>query len=177
MERKLYTCEIPGCNKEVAIRSRIKQQGKYTGLKACPSCKNKLDGGSFKSKNKFTEKNKEVRSCLKAFFDEAIVRLGQNPVCQNCGCKIVWWKHPVNNIAHILSKSHYKSVMCHPDNVLFLCDSKDREDGKSCHREFDGEKASRPEMPVFQLALEKFKKFSANCLEKGKERSIFEENL
>jgi hypothetical protein len=182
MGRKLYPCQIPGCTKEAVIRSRIKQ-GKYTGLKACPLCKQMHDGKpkAFspikKRTKKASKKRKEERSCLTGFFEDSIEQLKKKPVCENCGCKIKWWLHPVNNVAHILKKSTYKSVMCHPLNRVFLCDSKDREDGKSCHSDFDNRIFERETMPVFITALSRFEKFYEECLENGKEKTIFEENL
>ena len=64
--------------------------------------------------------------------------------------------------------------MAHPNNKVFLCTEKDGDN--KCHERFDNRINSRPEMPVFDVAKKKFETFSDQCLEKGKERTIFEEN-
>lgn len=170
MLRKLYDCDI--CGKSVPIRSVIKG-GEYLGKKACTYCKKKYD----KPVKRNTVAKREGRECLQGFFSEAIKKLLDKPVCQNCGCDIKAYLHPQNNIAHILNKSKYKSVMCHPDNYVFLCDSKDNEDGSSCHGEFDSRLSGRPNMPVYNLCVEKFNQFSHLCEERGNERSIFENGV
>lgn len=107
---------------------------------------------------------------------DAIEQLKLNPYCQNCGVKINVSIHPTNNIAHILSKMRYKSVSTHSSNYVFLCSGKDNL-GNSCHEKFDNYISDRPNMPVFKIVLEKYKTFSEEVLEYGKEKSIFEENL
>ena len=171
---KLYDCQIPGCDRKVQIRSKIKS-GEHKGKYACGICKQSADGRKIKQRTEKTVlKRKEERKGLPEFFETAIGELRERPVCENCGAKIKFWIHPVNNIAHILSKRRYKSVMTEPLNYIFLCSAKD--EANDCHEKFDNRINSRPDMPVFSLAKEKFEKFSHKCLEKGKERSIFEEN-
>ena len=175
MNKKLYPCQIPGCTKSATIRSTIKT-GEHKGKKACGYCKQKYDGRSIKhSSEKAKTKRKEDRKGLPSFFSKATQEVKANPICQNCGCKIRWWSHPVNNVAHLLSKSRYKSVMSNENNYVILCSEKDL--GNGCHELFDTKISERPNMKVFPVALEKYKKFREEVLENGKEKIIFEEKL
>jgi hypothetical protein len=167
----------------VQIRSTIKS-GEFKGKKCCPPCKQKIEGvrKEFKPIKKATkkgmEKRKKEREGLPEFFKYAIKKLKENPYCQNCGCKINDKLFPVNNIAHLLAKSYYKSVMDNPYNFVMLCDSKDNfVTGKSCHYDFDNKLLERPNMPVFQTALMIYNTFKDDVLEQGKEREIYENNL
>jgi hypothetical protein len=174
MERKLYPCQIPGCSNKAAIRSRIKS-GLYKGKKACGYCKQKYDGKSIKPiTEKRKKKRKEERKGLPEFFSYAIEKLKLSPVCQNCGGKIRWWSHPVNNIAHILAKRNHKSVMDNKNNFVILCASKD--EGECCHEKFDNRINDRPNMPVFEITKKKYLSFKDQVLEKSNEKRIFDEN-
>lgn len=182
LSKKIYRCEIPDCGRSVQIRSTIKS-GEFKGKKCCTFCKNKYDGKVKPKKPiaKFTQKNlekrKEVRKDLPKFFTQAMQLLKLNPYCQNCGCKINVQLHPVNNVGHILSKSHYRSVMANPFNYVFLCSSEDNVDGKSCHYDFDNKILERPYMPVFEIVMAKYRLFKDDVLEQGKEREILENYL
>lgn len=169
----LYDCQIPGCDNKVSIRSKVKS-GEYRGLMACGYCKKKFDGGGIKkSTAKGSQKRKEERKRLPDFFNNAIEELKSKPICQNCGCTIKYWLNPTHNVAHILSKRRYKSVMDELYNYVLLCTEKDGDN--MCHEKFDNKVAERVNMNVFQLALNKYKKFSDKCLENGQERIIFDE--
>lgn len=179
MKAKPLPCQL--CGKEVSIRSTIKE-GEFKGKKACPFCASKhKEQKPYKfTAKKRTEKTSAMRSeerkDFPRFFVESIEELQRNPVCQNCGCRINASYNASWNIAHILSKRTYKSVSTHEENRLFLCSSKD-ESGNFCHEKFDSGLEERKSMPVFSLALQKFVKFKDECLERGKEYSIFEENI
>jgi hypothetical protein len=180
---KQYHCEIPTCGRPVQIRSTIKS-GEYKGKKVCGSCKQKFDGKTVIQKpiKKFTKKNvekrKEERKGLPEFFQTAISLLKLNPYCQNCGCKINVHLFPQNNIAHVLKKEKYKSVMANAFNYVFLCDSKDNNvDHSSCHYDFDNRVTERPLMPVFETVLARYEMFRDKVVEQGKEREIYENYL
>ncbi len=166
---KLYPCEK--CGTEVPIRSK--------GL--CPMCRERQrrEAGeqTFHSKphtiKKFRKstrnKRKTERECLPAYFDTLVKLLSKSPRCQNCGQYISYNYLPHHNIAHILAKSTHKSVMCNLDNHLFLCASKDRKDGGSCHDDFDNRGFDKViSMPVFPEALKRFEKIKPFVLEKTK---------
>ena len=174
MKNKLYPCQLPECQNSAAIRSRIKS-GVYKGKLACGYCKQKHDGRSIKQiTDKTKARRKEERKGLPKFFENAIEKLKKSPVCQNCGGRILWWKHPVNNIAHILAKRNHKSVMDHEDNFVILCASKDGMN--ACHEAFDSRILNRPGMKVFPIAKKKYESFKSEVLENSNERRIFEEN-
>jgi hypothetical protein len=174
MDKKLYICEIEGCGRKVQIRSTIKTNQEFIGKKCCPQCKQKLDGGQKqmtplqKCTVKGVEKRKEERSGLPEFFQKAIEELSRKPFCQNCGCKINYGFYPVNNVAHILSKRLYKSVMSNHNNRVFLCTMKD-DAGNGCHEQFDGPLSNRVGMQVFDEAVRKFSLFKDEVEERGKE--------
>lgn len=173
IKNKLYPCEIPDCSNLSIVRSRIKN-GEFKGLKACPYHKSIYDKQISRQTTNNKEKRKLERKGLPDFFETKISELKRKPFCENCGVKIKWWLFPVNNVAHILPKSKYKSVNSNLNNYLFLCDSKDNDEGSSCHREFDsGLKFT--EMKVFNLALSRYKLFRDDVLEVGKEKLFFEE--
>jgi len=181
---KQYSCEIPECGRLVNIRSTVKT-GELKGKKCCGICKQKLEGKKkvqklvVKQTKKNLEKRKTERQGLPEYFSEAIAALvSLYPNCQNCGGKIKTWLLPHNNIAHILKKSHYKSVMSNPYNRVFLCDSKDNpETGKSCHYEFDNKITERPFMVVFDIVMVKYRLFKDDVLETGKEKLILDNEL
>lgn len=174
MKTKLYPCQLPDCENKATIRSKIKN-GQHKGKLACGYCKQKNDGTGIKQVTAKTKaKRKEERKGLPEFFGSAIEELKNKPVCQNCGGRIKWWLHPVNNIAHILAKRNHKSVMDHKDNYLFLCSSKD--ELNACHERFDDNIYDRVSMPVFSLAKNKFESFKHLVLEVSNESRIFEEN-
>ena len=176
-----YNCEIDGCSRSVDIRSTIKT-GEHKGKKACPVCKHVIEGivKPRKKLKPFTQKNinkrKTERADLPIFFKAAIDELKESPICQNCGAMINASYVPIRNIAHILPKSIYKSVMTHPDNKIFLCSSKDHDSGIDCHYRFDNSIMDIPNMPCFKYAKKKFERFKDEIVERGIIFRIFEEN-
>lgn len=176
-----YACQVPGCDRSVPIRSTIKS-GEYTGLKCCGVCKNKYDKKEVVKKPipKFKEQSREKRRIeregLPEFFQSMVYELKYRPVCENCGCRLNPYVHPYSNIAHILSKRTYPSVMMNRNNVVFLCTEKDHSgsDVRSCHSEFDNKPGERKSMPVFAVARARFREFEHLIKEQGKERNLFE---
>lgn len=178
---KLYNCENETCCRQVSIRSTIKE-GPNKGLKVCSYCKQKLEQKVTPTKKpkpikKFTTKNlekrREERKDLPSFFMFMAKELAKRPICQNCACRIDFNRFPINNLAHILSKRKYKSVMTNPNNILFLCTSKD--DGQGCHEKFDSSISEREKMPVFAIAKEKYNSFKDSVIEHGSERTSLED--
>ncbi len=177
-----YSCQIPGCDRKVSIRSSVKTPGPMKGLKCCPTCKAKYDAKpkTFTPIKKVTEKTaarrKEERQGLPAFFNLMIAELKLRPFCDNCKMPIKHYVHPVNNVAHILRKSRFKSVMTDKNNIVFLCADKD-ENGHDCHHQFDSDISGRVNMPVFALAQEKLTLIKGKIKESGKELEIFNNGL
>lgn len=160
MEQKKKPCDTCGVDSYIFSKGRCKSCSMKTYKKAKPITEKSL------------AKRREERKGLPEFFTYAIEDMKSNPFCQNCGARINTSRHPVNNIAHILSKSVYKSVSCHKENYLFLCSDKD--EASSCHEKFDSCMSVRQEMRVFELARTKFLSFSDDCVERGHERNVFE---
>lgn len=179
MEAKLYNCEIPGCDRQVAIRSTIKS-GEHEGKKTCQVCKQKLDGGGLSTETKLkpitkktADRRRGERDGLPEFFTDAVEIAKKDPYCDNCGRKLNLDYNPHWNIAHILPKQKYKSVMTHQLNWIKLCTSK--EDG-DCHHKFDNNISGIPDMVCFNLAKSMFEIFKPEVLERGIIFTIFEEN-
>lgn len=179
MNRKMYDCEMPDCDSKVTIRSTIKT-GDHKGKKVCQACKSKADGSGLSTSTKlkpFTKKNqdkrREEREGLPDFFRSAIRTAEKSPYCDNCGRVLNLTYNPHWNIAHILPKQRYKSVMTHPFNWISLCTSK--EDG-DCHYKFDNNINEIPQMPCFERAKKRFEVFRHEILERGKIFTIFDEN-
>lgn len=170
----MYDCENPSCNNKVGIRLTLKS-GELKGSKVCGFCKNKLEDRKMKKISNANIKRKNDREGLEDYYYFGIEMLKKYPTCENCGTTIMTNLHPHNNIAHILSKQKYKSVMGEFRNMLFLCDSKDRMDGKSCHKNFDTKIASRSKMECFNIAKERYAKFKDKVIEYGNERRSLEE--
>jgi transcription elongation factor Elf1 len=164
--KKIYHCQIDGCGKGVLLRSTIKE-GEFAGLKVCAYCKSKFEG---KKKVKKVVKSK---TDYRPFFDTMIEELRGKPFCENCGCRIKVDYLPHFNVAHILSKQKYKSVALEPNNIIFLCSSKDKEN-VGCHEIYDSGLEQRSLMPVFSTAKERLEKIADKITEKGKERNVFE---
>ncbi len=60
---------------------------------------------------------KAERECLPEFFEQH-VRLAKMFKCEECGKKLTGH---VSEIAHILPKQYFKSIMCNNLNCLYLC--------------------------------------------------------
>ena len=85
-----------------------------------------------KRTQKSIDKRKEERACLPEFFKRHInIIKTQNKHCEECGLKL---KGCVSEVAHILPKQKYKSIMCNDLNVLYLCGMYSN---SQCHSNFD----------------------------------------
>lgn len=83
-----------------------------------------------KYSKKGLEKRKAERECLPEFFKKHI-EIARGKCCEECGNKL---KGNVTEIAHILPKQYFKSVMCSDLNVLYLCGLYS---DNNCHNNFD----------------------------------------
>jgi hypothetical protein len=101
-----------------------------------------------KYSKKGLEKRKAERACLPEFFKKHI-EIAKTKCCEECGNKL---KGDVSEIAHILPKSYFKSVMCDDLNVLYLCGMYSE---KQCHSNYDNWSVEKvKEMNIF-LKVEK----------------------
>lgn len=95
-----------------------------------------------KYSKKRLEKRKEERVCLPEFFKRHI-EIAKTKYCENCGEKLIG---DVSEVAHILDKSRFKSVMCDDTNVAYLCSWKST---NNCHSLFDGSAEQLQSMKIF----------------------------
>ncbi len=70
-----------------------------------------------KYSEKGLEKRKAERECLPEFF-ETHIKLARMFKCEECGEKLTGH---VSEIAHILPKQYFKSIMCNNLNALYMC--------------------------------------------------------
>lgn len=100
------------------------------------------------------EKRKEERECLPEFFKKHI-NIAKGMYCEECGERL---KGNVSEIAHILPKNYFKSIMCSDLNVLYLCGLYSN---NNCHYNFDNfaqeEIRTMNIFPKTQLAFEQLK--------------------
>lgn len=83
-----------------------------------------------KYSQKGLEKRRQERECLPEFFLYHI-EIAKNKFCEECGNKLTGHS---SEIAHVLPKQYFKSVMCDNLNVLYLCGMFS---DKQCHTNFD----------------------------------------
>ena len=168
-DKKLYICEIVWCGRKTPIRSAIRQDGEFKGLKACPGCKQRYDRKVVK---KVATKNRESYSW---FFDAMIKILVRNPKCENCGSNINYNFMPHSNIAHILPKQKYKSVATNENNIMFLCAGKSDSESNNCHHKFDSDISGRVKMPIWESVVKRFQLFKDEITEtKGSDYLMLE---
>lgn len=88
--------------------------------------------------------------------------------CENCGFDLSRSRSG-KNVAHILPKAKFRSVATHDKNVMYLCSTFDRNDGKTgCHEHYDSSWTKAREMPVFRTAIERLREFRDEVKESSK---------
>lgn len=103
--------------------------------------------------------NKE-NSDLIVFFRNAEAEVAKHPYCMECGCWIPKdYYHSA--VAHIFMKSIFKSVAAHPVNYLILSA------GCGCHDKTHT-LSDFAKMKVFPIAVERFKQFESQIMERHK---------
>lgn len=99
------------------------------------------------------------------FFEEQVENI---ECCENCGFDLRRTRSG-KNVAHILPKRIFKSVATEPKNVMFLCSTFDRDDGKTgCHELYDSSWSRAKTMPVWELAKKRFGEFRDQIKESSK---------
>lgn len=113
-----------------------------------------------KYSKKGLEKRKSERECLPEFFKKHI-EIAKNSYCAECGNKL---KGNVTEIAHILPKQYFKSIMCNDLNVLYLCGLYSDND---CHSKFDNSPQEKvKQMKIYPKVQEIFKQLEEEIIEK-----------
>lgn len=99
------------------------------------------------------------------FFEEQVENI---ECCENCGLDLRRSRSG-KNVAHILPKRIFKSVATEPKNIMFLCTTFDRNDGRTgCHELYDGSWSRAKTMPVWELAKKRFGEFRDQIKESSK---------
>ena len=113
-----------------------------------------------KYSKKGLERRKAERECLPEFFQKH-TEIAKTKYCEECGAKL---RGNVTEIAHVLPKQYFKSVMCNDLNVNYLCSYLNE---NNCHSKFDDSKLEVfHEMRVFNSSKEKVIKLMEEILEK-----------
>lgn len=181
---KKYKCEIPDCNREVIIRSKIKNRdSEYFDKMACPICAEKHNvqkekkvhiipkspkqtekSTRSKAKTFSQQKRKEERAEYPEFFKRHIEYIKENKICcAECGDRL---RGDSSNVAHVLRKSNNPEVATNLNNFIYLCGLYST---NNCHASFDSNFLNREKMKVFSLAVEKFKLFRDDIVNITKE--------
>ena len=106
------------------------------------------------------EKRKAERECLPEFFQKHI-EIAKTKYCEECGSKL---KGNASEIAHILPKNYFKSVMCNDLNVLYLCGLYS---DNNCHYKLDNFPQEKViEMKIFPRIKELYPKLRSVITEK-----------
>lgn len=88
--------------------------------------------------------------------------------CENCGYNLQRTRSG-KNVAHILPKRIFKSVATNDENIIYLCSTFDRSDGKTgCHEMFDSSWEKAKSMPVWEIAKERVARIKEQVKEKHK---------
>lgn len=123
-----------------------------------------------KYSKKGLEKRKAERQDLPEFFQKHI-EIAKTKYCEECGAKL---RGNVTEIAHVLPKQYFKSVMCFDLNVLYLCGLYS---DKECHSKFDNLAQEKvKEMKIYPKVQEIFKQLEEEITEKinYKHRDLYE---
>lgn len=100
-----------------------------------------------KYSKKGLEKRKAERECLPEFFQKH-TEIAKTKCCSNCGEKL---RGDVSEIAHRLTKSYFKSIMCDDDNVVYLGG---RFSSCGCHSLYDGTNEQLQSLSIFPTEKE-----------------------
>lgn len=123
-----------------------------------------------KYSKKGLEKRKAERECLPLFFQKHI-EIAKTKCCEECNAKLTG---NVSEIAHILPKQYFKSIMCSDLNILYLCGMWSE---NQCHSLFDNSVQEKvKQMKIFPKVQEVFKQLEGVITEKinYKHRDMYE---
>ena len=106
------------------------------------------------------ERRKAERECLSEFFERHI-EIAKNKKCEECGERLIG---DSSEIAHVLPKKVFKSVMCEDDGVLYLCG---KFSSNQCHTNLDNLPDEKiKEMRVYPKIQEIFQQLKDRITEK-----------
>lgn len=106
-----------------------------------------------KYSNKGLEKRKSEREGLAEFFLKHVQIIKDGRLtCQECGTPL---RGDVSEVAHVLPKQYFKSIMCSDLNILYLCGLYS---AKECHLKFDNLPQEKiKQMKIYPKVQEAFK--------------------
>lgn len=107
---------------------------------------------------------------LQEWFKNVAKEIDKNPYCWNCG-EWISPKYYRHASAHIFPKAHFFSVSINPNNYLVLGA------GCGCHSEFDSSIEKACKMPVWKIAVERFRLFEPYIKERHKYLELFKSNI
>ena len=145
---KRYKCQFPKCDKEIQIRTKIKNRdSEYFGLNVCSYHANLEKAPKVKSdQTRRTEKARvEQRKDYPDFFKKHI-KIASKKRCAETNVKLTG---NVYEVCHILSKSLSQEVATDDFNIIYL--------SAEAHNRFDSSLSNRKEMKCFQLSVERYK--------------------
>lgn len=108
------------------------------------------------------------KSDLEKWFDYVATVIRAKPYCQNCGEFIPpqYYRHAS---AHILPKKIFPSISTNPLNFIILAAN------CGCHQEYDRSVEDAAKMPIFKLAVQRFRQFEHLITEKHKQLDLFKD--
>ena len=165
---KRYKCQFPKCDKEIQIRTKIKNpDSEYFGLNVCSYHANLEKAPKVKSdQTRRTEKARvEQRKDYPEFFKKHI-EIARGRRCLECGKAL---SGNSTEIAHIIMKSRNPELAILDENILYLC-------GDMCHHKFDSSMEKRKEMKCFDLSVERYKLLKPLLL-KNTSETLFYDNF
>lgn len=175
-----YRCQIDGCDREVQIRTKIKnRESEYYGKSACNICASKHNVQKEKkkyiipkSKTKTVNERKEVRKDYSGFFQKHVQLIKEGDYCcEECGDQLFG---DVSEVCHILAKSTSPELATNDDNILMLCG---RFSNNGCHARFDSSFEKRENMKAFKKALIQYEKIKPEIIKITKEVLHYDDSL
>lgn len=160
---KIKYCEVG--QHEVTHLWHSRKTDKRTGEVIQQSCCKSCMGKQSVVKMAKTSRKNEIKKQLNVYFaSQALVFPAR---CENCG-EYLDQSEKRSQTCHILPKSIFKTVATHPANKIFMCCFS----GCYGHAKFDdGDSKTRMSMPVYSLAVERFKSFENDLYLKDKIRA------
>jgi len=109
-----------------------------------------------------SDKRKEERKCLPEFFERHLrVVLDTKSRCAECNDLL---KGNVSEIAHVMPKGYFKSIMCNDLNVIYLCGMYSE---NQCHSKFDNSAVEVVKtMKIYKIIRQRFQILRGDIKEK-----------
>lgn len=106
------------------------------------------------------ERRKKHREGFTEFYEKHAQMARKQRYCENCGARL---RGVIAEVAHILPKQLFKSVATNDNNVLYLGSS--FTSNCNCHDLYDSSWSKAKSMPVWEIAVERFKRMEEDIEE------------